>query len=334
MRATTLCSWAQLVARALERRGIDAGPLFARAGLEIRRLADPNARYAFDGMQRLWSLAVEATGDPDFGLEAAAGWHPTTWHALGYAWLASATLRDAFARAVRYGRMVSDSAAGELVDTPGGAWLRVRPRPGLPTGVRASQDAMLATLVSLSRTSAGEGFRPLAVRFAYPRPARTGPLRDFFRAPLEFDADFAALELAAADLDAELPTANAELARVNERVVVEYLQRFDRGNLSLRVRTELLRQLPSGRASETGIAAALALTPRTMQRRLRAEQTTYSQLVDEVRRELAAEYVRESDLSISEITYLLGFSEPSNFSRAFKRWTGRPPSDWRARRRA
>lgn len=329
MRGTTIASWAQLVARAVEARGMDVDGLFAEAGLDASVLDDPDARYSVEGMQRLWRLATDATGTPDFGLEAARCWHPSIWHALGYAWLASTTLRDAAGRVARYGRMVTTGVVLELAESQRGAWLNSKLRPGQQPAVRAAQDAAMATVVRMCRFSVGEKFRPLGVRFSYPRPASTDSLSEFFQAPLQFGSETMGLELARADLDQPLPTGNAELARANERVAVEYLARFDRSNLSLRVRSELLRQLPSGHASETSVAAALNIAPRTMQRRLRAERTTYSQLVEEVRRELAAQYVRQSNLSINEITYLLGFSEPSNFSRAFKRWTGRSPSAWR-----
>ena len=83
--------------------------------------------------------------------------------------------------------------------------------------------------------------------------------------------------------------------------------------------------MPSGCATEQSLAAALNVTPRTLQRRLREEGTTYNALLEEVRRELATHYVRQSERSINEITCLLGFSEPSNFTRAFKRWTGSTP---------
>jgi AraC-like DNA-binding protein len=109
----------------------------------------------------------------------------------------------------------------------------------------------------------------------------------------------------------------------------EYLARFERGSIKLQVEARLVEQLSSGHATQESIAKALNLSPRTLQRKLKEEGTTYKQLLDTTRRELAAQYVKESHLSVNEITFLLGFSEPANFSRAFKRWTGVSPSQYR-----
>ena len=147
---------------------------------------------------------------------------------------------------------------------------------------------------------------------------------------MAFGCDDRGIEVSAADLDAELPIGNAELARVNGHVMLEYLARFDTKSIGLRVRTKLLEQLPSRHACESSVAEALNMTERTRQRRLRDEGTSYKGLLDEVRRELAAQCVAELNLSFSEGTYLLGFSEHSKFSRAFKRWTGKSPSVYRA----
>ena len=329
MRATTITSWALLIHRGLAECGQNADDLFAEAGLDPAALKDANARYPFDGMQRLWHLAVKATGDSDFGLVAAGCWHPTSWHALGYAWLASASLRDAFERAARYSRLVSDALVFELKPSDGGAWFVAQTRVPLPAPQRAAQDATIATLVHMCRLSCGEQFRPRRVRFAYEKVDGFGVLSKLLRAPIEYGCDCCGIEVAAEDLDADLPTANVELARANERVIMQYLARFDTKSVGLKVRTKLLEQLPSGHACETSVASALNMTERTLQRRLRDEGTSYNELLDELRRELAARYVAEAGLSFSEITYLLGFSEPSNFTRAFRRWTGTSPGRWR-----
>ena len=98
---------------------------------------------------------------------------------------------------------------------------------------------------------------------------------------------------------------------------------------TIQVKTKLIQELPSGHICEENIAEDLYMSQRSLQRRLREEGTTYKELLNETRRDLAAQYIKVSGVSINEITYLLGFSEPSNFSRAFKRWTGVSPSEYR-----
>ncbi len=329
MAATTVTSWARLLHGALGRNGLDADAMFRRAGLDPAKLEQPGARYSLERIQALWRMAVAETRDEDFGLEAAHCWHPTSWHALGYAWLASVTLRDAFERMMRYGRLVTDALVIEIVPTARGAWVQGRKRPGLPDLVRAAQDSALATVVSMCRLSRGPDFRPLAVRFAYPRPERIEALEAYFGAPLEFGNARGGLEIATADMEAQLPSANAELARTNDQVIRDYLARFDASSVAQRARVELLEELPSGNACETSVAHALGMSERTLQRRLREENTSYRQILDDVRRELAIRYLSSGSRSVNEITYLLGFAEPSSFTRAFRRWTGVCPSTFR-----
>ena len=334
MAATTVTAWAQLVHRALEQAGADPDGLFEQAGLDPSALREPGARYSFLKVQELWRLAEATTGDPDFGLAAARCWHPTSWHALGYAWLASETLLDAFERTRRYARLVTDSVSIELEPSPHGIWVVGHLRPGLPMVVRPAQDVGLATVVMMCRLSRGPQFRPLCARFAYPRPASTEALERFFEAPCEFDAEVGGLEIASDDLEAPLPSANAELARTNEQVIVDYLDHFDATTVAQRARCKLLEQLPSGHACEASVARELNMSSRTLQRRLRAEGTTFRDILDDVRRELAIRYLTRRELSINEITYILGFVEPSSFTRAFRRWTGSCPTVYRDAARA
>ena len=126
-----------------------------------------------------------------------------------------------------------------------------------------------------------------------------------------------------------LPTANRELARANDRVVTDYLERFTAQHFADRVRVRLVELLSSGVAHEDEVARSLHVSRRTLQRRLAEQGTNYKTLFDEARRELALRYIGEQGMSIKEATYVLGFSEPSNFTRAFKRWTGASPSQYR-----
>ena len=115
----------------------------------------------------------------------------------------------------------------------------------------------------------------------------------------------------------------------NNKIVADYLSRYHRSNLSLQVRHKIIEQLASGKVSQESVAEALVTSLRNLQRNLKKEGVSYKELLEDVRRELAAHYMEQSEMSINEITFLLGFSEPANFSRAFKRWTGVCPSEFR-----
>jgi AraC-like DNA-binding protein len=326
---TTLTSWAVLIWKGLESEGLDPRPLFVQAGLNPDHLHNPNARYPVRAMTRLWNLAAQATHDECFGLTAAGFWHPTTFHALGYAWLASDTLKQAFERMVRYVHLVSNATSASLQKETEGYRLTLGLRMPDIQPATPALDASFAAIARMCRTSFGEDFVPRRVQLAHSRPACAERFETFFRCPVDFDTSPSTLLLDAAQLEATLLTANAELAHASDKIISEYLAHLDRTHLAPQVKAKLLDQLSSGNVNEAQMASALNQSERSLQRKLRAEGTSFSQLLEETRRELAQRYIENSRLSITETAYLLGFAEPANFTRAFRRWTGKSPSDYR-----
>lgn len=327
---SSLASSALMIWKALESYGCDAHALFQQAGLDPAKLSDPNARYPDSAFPPLWKRAVEATRDPGFGLAVARFWYPTSFHALGYSWLASDTLKEAMERAARYCLLLTDKK--ELIVKEAGREIKItlhNPDPKHPTAAE-DYDAALATIVTMCRTSYGQHLNPLRVSMQREPPADRGAFSQFFRAPMDFSAAENAVYFDRKALLTPLPTANAEFARANDKVLTDYLARFERGSVRRQVEVKLLEQLSSGHASRQSVARALHMSPRTLQRRLRAEGTSYKELLEQTRRDLAARYMRESHLSAGEITFLLGFSEPANFARAFKRWHGMALTKYRA----
>jgi hypothetical protein len=153
MQFSTITSWARLIWDALATYGIDSDAAFREVGLDPAALDDPKGRYPVVSVQRLWRLAAERSGDPCFGLTAAAQWHPTTWHGLGYAWLASATLEEAFRRLVRYSGIISNAVAVSLEETA--VDLRVvatagSGAPAIPLPVAVAISLLFRILLTLS----------------------------------------------------------------------------------------------------------------------------------------------------------------------------------------
>ena len=331
--ATVLTSWSRAVRRALDRSGCDSAALFAAAGLDIAALDDPNARYPLAGTTRLWQLATEATGNPCFGLAVASEVTQTTFHALGYSLSASTTLQQAFERIVRYFRLVTDAVELELTHQADGYHFVIRPRPGPELPAHEAVDAFVALFVRFCRAMLGREFSPLRVRLARPAPPAEGRagFDALFRAPLEFGCTETALWFAAPAFERRLEGANPELARLNDEVALRYLARFDRDNLNARLRAALIEQLPLGEPSAAKLAAQLHVSLRSLQRRLAEEGTSYEDLLTATRRELALSHLADTRYSLSEVAYLLGFADASSFSRAFKRWTGQTPGQYRDR---
>jgi len=330
--ASTLATWSATILRALEARGIDSAPLARRAGIDPTALG-PDARVPRQALNRLWALAVEATGNPAFGLEAARHTAQTTFHALGYAVLASETLKEALERVVRYRRLIGDVLRLHLTDV-GDRYrfeIDVSGEAGVPW---QAVDAVAAISVRQARLLHGaRTCNPLRVELMHPAPADPTPYRQMFRAPVRFGASTNALEFTRADIEDRLSAANAELARSNDEVLVRYLARLDGTRLANRVQQALLDVLPDGAPSKTAIARSLGMSARNLQRHLADEGTSFKALLDDARISLARSYVAEARLSVTEIAFVLGFADTSTFSRAFKRWTGASPRDYAARGR-
>jgi len=326
---TTLASGALAVWRAIESYGLDAEALFKEAGLDPEKLYKPNARYKDTNLYQLWKLAVNRTGDPGFGLTVAKSWHPTNAHALGFSWLASSTLLEALQRLERYIRVLSDKSNVRVQNVGNEVkFVLINPVTTCPSADEHN-DANLALIVRLCRISYGEEFKPIKVTMKRPTPSEVEPYEKCFRVPIEYASAENSIFFRKSDLEKELPTANTQLALENDKIVADYLSRYHRSNLSLQVRHKIIEQLASGKVSQESVAEALVTSLRNLQRNLKKEGVSYKELLEDVRRELAAHYMEQSEMSINEITFLLCFSEPANFSRAFKRWTGVCPSEFR-----
>ncbi len=327
--ATALTSWAKAIRKALDAAGVDSARLFAEAGLDSAALDDPNARYAVDATTRLWRLAVTATGDEAFGLTVARHINQTTFHALGYSLTASNTLREAFERMLRYFRLISD-AADLTFELDGDRYrFALCPPAHGPQPAPESLDAFTFLVVRLCRGLYRREFSPLAVNLQRPMPHNISAFERAFRAPLKFGAAQNEIWFAREVFEQKLEGANPELARHNDEVVVRYLAQMQKQNLRARVHAALIEQLPQGEPSQEKIAEAVHMSPRNFQRKLAEEGTSYTELLNDTRRDLALSYVRDPGYSLGEITYLLGFSDASSFNRAFKRWTGQAPSAYR-----
>lgn len=330
MNATTISSWALLLAKALEHLGYSTESVFDAVGLDPKKLKDTNARYSTQQMQQLWHTAVELTGDPMFGIKVAGYWHPTTFHALGYSWMASGSLKEAMERAVRYSKVVSDLVQLTFEYTNGAYKLGIGMHATGATPVPESVDAAAAVFVHMTRLVYGDEINPILVTLPRPKPPTAKEFSEFFNSPIEYEAQETALFFIDDQVEKSLPTGNVELAHANDKIVKDYLSHLDRTHVAMQVKSKIVDLLSSGMVTEQDMANALHLSLRSLQRKLREEGTSYKVILEETRRELAKKYIQNSRLSISEISFLLGFSEISNFSRAFKRWNGRAPSEFRS----
>lgn len=328
MAGTTLSSWPLLVWNCLKDKGKDPRIAFAKAELNPAKLGDSQARYKAAKMFALWEAAIELCGDDDIGVDAGSLWTPTTFHALSFAWLASNSLLDGMQRMVRHGQIVNNSINVALASHGNEYRLNLQ---AVGTDINhhpAGTDAALAAFMIMSRLLVGTQFSPtrLELKRAHRKP---GKLEALVGCATSYRHDESAVYIDARLAEKRLQSGNLAVAEANERMVSEYLLWLNRNDIVSAVKAKLLELLPAGSCTEVQVAEALYMNPRTMQRKLQAENCSFTSILNDVRMEMAEHHLRNRQLSLTEISYLLGFSEQANFTRAFKRWKGVSPSTYR-----
>jgi AraC-like DNA-binding protein len=328
---TVIGGYVAAIIRALEARGVSTSEILNAAGIPDVPSNDPLTRVSLTSVRRLLAAAVGLTGDPYFGLYAANFLHAANLHALGYAMLASGTLREMLERLTRHFRLLSGTSRPALVEAGDVARLEfflVAESPPLTDDVFGLFLARLILDISDGK------LRPTRMELHRPTPPDDGIRhRREFGCPVSFGEPHTAFVFDSKALDVPLTGACRELAEYNERIVVGYLAKLDRGDIRTQVHALLIQELASGGVTKESIAKRLCMSPRTLQIKLAKSNTTFQDVFNETRRALACGYIDKSSMSITEIAYELGFSDTSNFSRAFRRWTGLSPREYVARSR-
>ncbi len=303
--------------------------LFESAGIDAASVINPDRRIPMDNMQTLWRLAEEATGDDCFGLVAADELQPATLQGLGFAILASSSLYDVLTRLVRFAHIYSTGLDLELVDD--GEWVDIEFRYAPDTNpCWASQDFSMGICNVLCRLTLGEYVSPFRIECRRPAPLDNNRYVAMMGASVEFNSERNRVRYVRSDIIEQLASANPELAQVNDEQAENYLASFTSVSTRRAVVAHIIERLQDGPPAQKDIAEALHMSNRTLQRKLREEDSSFLDLLQDTRLSLAKKYLSQPQRSILEIAYMLGFSEPSTFSRAFKRWTGLAPVDYRA----
>ncbi len=312
----------------LESEGIDPEPLYLKAGIKPSLLLSPNARISIESVDRLWEQAVQVIKDPCFAIKMAGFWHPSQIGALGYAWLASTTLRRALKRSVRYIHVVTEDLNLDVTDTPAGLRITANLEDSVFT-LPQHHDLILTILMHMCRFNFGEELVATEVKLAHPEPSCSIKIKDYFRTDVQFDAEQTSLTIARADADQILPSGNKQIALMHDEMLMKYLVKIQQGDIVQQVQSIILDNLPDGQVTDKLVASELNLSERSMQRRLKEHKTTFRFLLDGVREMVAKQYIQNPVNRMSDIAFLLGFSEQSAFSRAFKKWTGKSPVEYR-----
>jgi AraC-like DNA-binding protein len=311
-----------------EALGLDRAELMRRAGFDDEDLRNPDARVPIRKMWALWQFAVEATHDEELAIRVFGSTPLRSYGLVGYVMRNSRTLRESFDRLSRYGRLVTDAFRMQWEhDVAAGRIALGEIAAGEP---RRAAEGRLAFLVTAARELTGRSLIPREVQLPYPRPENLTCLAATFGSNVLFDRPRAEIVFEGPDLDADVvgadPTLGGYLDDLAERTLesMPAVPAFQE-----QTRRVIWAALREGRSELEAVAARLAVSPRTLQRRLQAEGSSYATLLDDVRRELAMRLLRGRALAVYEVAFLLGYSEPSTFHRAFRRWTGTSPRAFR-----
>ncbi|MBK7974535.1 MAG: AraC family transcriptional regulator ligand-binding domain-containing protein [Deltaproteobacteria bacterium] len=317
----------------LEQGGADVERVLAAAGLKRAQLEDPDVRIDHERWVALLEIGARATGDPCFGLHAAEQLSRRSYSLPALFIQAQPTLGEGLRRLDRYFHIVHEGMQLALLLDGDRARVRLDFLPGLAQPRILAEHMIAFGSVLGVQLFGAECPRPREVRFAHAPPASTAEHERVIRGPVRFGTEHTEIAFDTATLSLPLDSANPHLGAILEDEARRLAERLPSGaTLVGRCAAWVRSQVHAGREPRiTDMAAELALGERTLRRRLESEGTSVRALVDEVRREMASAHVASGRLSLDEIALLLGFSEAAAFRRAFRRWTGQSPSQFRRR---
>lgn len=309
-----------------EELGLDRQALLDAAGLTMAAVEDPDGRLTVEQVARLWKAALDTSDDPSLGLRMALAVPFGAYRVIDFLAASAPTVGEGIMRMARYFPLVNAALAWDI--SHDGPLVRVTlEQPGAPEGLPRS---LIVTVLHL-RHAAGVRWPLVDVTCTFPAPPDTRGYEAALGCPVRFGQPRNAFVMTRATWELPSGAASCELHKTLEGHAARMLASLDATRVtSTRVAELIVEELEGGDPSLARIARRMALSPRTLQRRLADEQTTFADVLDETRRHVAQAYVKDRGLALTEVAYLLGFSEQSAFSRAFQRWWGMPPSQFRS----
>ena len=311
---------------------VETEPLLTSLGLDPRGFRDdPEARIPMELYVKIEDAAARAAGDPCFGLHMGEFAEAGSWSILGCMMMNCRSLGEAFEKSAKYYRIIGDLIEGRVSLRKNKVRVALAVPPNAPALSRHCFECVLSSSVTMMRTLSGADVSPLEVGLSYPEPESRREYERVFRCPVGFGQEESYMILDPAIADLPVLYANTALLERVEAYAVEFLSSLEEWDAATRQATRLiLSRLADDSLSLRSVAKDMSMSVRTLQARLGAEGRRFGELVGELRLSLAKKYLRER-FTVEEITCLLGFSEPSVFRKAFKKWTGLTPGEYRER---
>jgi len=308
---------------------IDIDALLNSLDIAPESVKSPDGYIPFETYLRIEAAASDLTQDPYFGLHMGEHAEPGSWSILGYLMMNCKTLGEAFEKSGRYSRIVGNLIEGEAQFRFNKIRVISSVPPYAPKMPRYCFESAFASGVRMMRTLTGLELKPCEVTFTYSQPASTAEYERFFRCPVYFDHKYNSMSIETKLLNTPILLPNPGLLQYFENYAQQFIAELDRQDEYTQVVTRIiLEKLDTENLTIKQVAKEMSVSVRTLQNRLKGEGVIFSDLLQDVREKLAKKYLSEN-YSVEEITYLLGFSEPSVFQKAFKRWEGVTPRQFR-----
>ncbi|MDP2560670.1 AraC family transcriptional regulator [Psychrobium sp. 1_MG-2023] len=331
MSQTTLSTIPKLLIQVLEVNEIDARAVFKQAGIEFDSIDDKNHRIPMEDMATLWQHCVKATNNPELGLIAASLFHPAYLKGVGMAWMASANLEQGLRRFIENSQLINTAMQIELLEkqdelviqySPPQSRQRVSPHPcAIQLGV--------GFFLKMFRLAASKNIPATAVYFTFDITDSLPAYEEFFQCKIYPNSTMNGIAFSKSLLSELLPTYDAELVELNEIAIKNYLKTMKQSQVCVEVVNIITERLDKESVTEEAVAYRMNMSKRTLQRKLNAESASFLGLLTSVRVSLAKQHLTTTSASVTEIAYLLGYSSPSTFARAFKQKTNRSPNEYR-----
>jgi len=307
--------------------GIDANKVLKRSGLKPEQLNKTNLRTQFSAQPRFWQAAAELSGDPSIGLHVGEKMPIYKGQIIEYLFLSSANFGEGLRRNINYQRLVSDALQGQLIEQPD-IYL---------TGQFADNkfvtshliEALSLGIIKCFQTVTDGTFKAEKILFRHSPNTDLAEYERIFQCKVEFNAEQFRIYLPREILSYRSPNSAPELLNLHVKVADEHIALLQQQDFIGEVNSLIASMLESGEATLEAVAAKLKITPRQLRHQLKTADTSFQHLLNKVRHSLARRLLSKTDEDISEIVYLTGFSEPSTFYRAFKRWENTTPIEYR-----
>lgn len=310
----------------LENRGLDSKAILDRVDIPPSAFEDTRTRLPKRKFEALWQAASEVTGDPAIALRVSTIVRANTLGIIGYLASVSESRRNAFELVRGLTPVLWEDVECDLESDGEIAIIRCR-TGGDPQRSRFTTEYAIGLMVTMSRLLGARRSDPLEARFSYSAPAYADEYERILGLPVRFDAGEDGVVFPISMMDSSNPTADAALRQLLQRYAADQLAKIPASvRFSQRVRACVHSMLPLGNLTAETVAAQLGMSERTLRRRLHGEGTSYQQILNDVRIELARHYLTQEKPGIAEVAQILGFSDQSAFTKAFRRWTGQTPA--------